>query len=143
MENVRVKWDQNQTNPIDDDNAAWFRIPYSRSAGVLGEALPDGTFAQFGLTGDSGAVVVKLTQDKVTGKVTKSEAVGLMYTIVLERDRPVHVGVYMSLPEVYEAIFKDSGLRLSIDAMRGVGETEMEEWQFTELGRGRSTYDIT
>jgi hypothetical protein len=74
IDDAKVRWNPESTDPLAKDDTS---VPVSDAYAVLGEALPDGSFNSFALPGDSGSMLVRLTQDP-TNEVSLTEAVGIM-----------------------------------------------------------------
>ena len=83
---------------------------------------------------------LKNRQDHKEGPVTKSEAVGILYGIVYEEPNDYYVALYIPMMEVYRRIREETGLSVSIDGVPEQGDGD--RWPYTELGKGRSLYDL-
>jgi len=132
----KVRWNPESTDPLAKDDTS---VPVSNAYAVLGEALPDGTFKSFALPGDSGSMLVRLAQHP-TNEVSLTEAAGIVYGIIWEDPHQAFVGFYVPLNDVIKNIEATTGqtVNVSVPDVRQAGLA----WNYEELGKGKSTYDL-
>ena len=136
IDDAKVRWNPESTDPLAKDDTS---VPVSDAYAVLGEALADGSFNTFAWPGDSGSMLVRLTQ-KPTDAVSLTEAAGIMYGIIWEKPHKAYVGLYIPLNDVIKNIEATTGQTANI-SVPDVGQAGLA-WNYEELGKGKSMYDL-
>ena len=136
IDDAKVRWNPDSTHALETDDKS---VPVSNAYAVLGEALADGSFKSFALPGDSGSMIVRLTQHP-TNEVSLTEAAGIVYGIIWEEPHEAFVGLYIPLNDVIKRIEANTGKIVNI-SVPDVGQAGLA-WNYEELGRGKSKYDL-
>jgi hypothetical protein len=100
IDDAKMRWNPKSTDPLAEDDMS---VPVSDAYAVLGEALPDGSFNSFALPGDSGSMLVQLTQYP-TNEVSLTKAAGIVYGIIWEEHGNAFIGLYIPLNDVINHI---------------------------------------
>jgi len=136
IDEAKLRWNPESTDPLPENDTS---VPVSDAYPVLGEALPDGTFKDFALGGDSGSLLVRLTQHP-TNAVSLTEAAGIVYGIIWEDPKQAFVVLYIPLNDVIKNIEATTGQTVNV-SVPDVGQAGLA-WNYEELGKGKSIYDL-
>ena len=108
------------------------------ASAVLGSLGPDGTFEEFCRPGDSGSALIRMVPG-LAGSDARAELLGIIHSILWERDRQTFLSFYTPINEIKDDLLVECGLELGMD----VESSSSTGWDYEELGRGRSTYNLT
>ena len=142
IDEIDVRWDPSMTAMVASDDLR--HIPSSKAYGVIGLSRSDPqdptSYLEFARPGDSGAVVIGVSEEEEGGPVDRCEAIGILYGIVMEKRKRVYVGLYMPMDDIYKEVHK-TGLKISVESVE-LDDLASSSWEFHEYGEGWVVDDV-